>query len=627
MIRIVFFSFLWVFVCPLSIWADGKGAEASEKVGPPSEVEETAKVIQSGKSEADSSPPKQTEQPTESVKKVDLSSGVEETANVIESGKSDPDPAQPKQTEPATVSGKNESKANETGETAKLTEALKSEAKSGSLKQTELAAKSGKKDSESGQPEKGLLSVGKKSESDLLQSKGEEATSEKRDSLGAKEGTKLKVSDTKSVSKEKEITTKVGKGKKDSVVPIIRTLEAIAEKDGGYLFAGKILADGGSAVLAAGIELSPDMKFKKTTKLAFSLQDGESSYRVKTKNLGAGTRVFYRAYVRNSEESNLGSVKKLKTTALLEKEGWWKKGEDLGAGWRKSKWFGAFRKQAELNWVYHEKLGWAYVVSDQRDGLWLWQGENGWTWTQEGAWPCLWSNQSGSWLCFLGKLEGKPIFYDYQARRIRNLPQKAQKNEKNKVATETTTTSKAAGKALVDSVLDGGKAIVREKAEETPKSAEPVVPRKDVVKEALTGSAKADDLSKTDSAKIISEETAKSGGSTPTSSAKKVGAESGKTVDLSKSQPAKKSKEETDPVRKLAEESDKVDPLPKTDSSPKKMEEIIETEPSKEKPATTNGLPDTDPDKKLAEETAKSDGLPKTDSEKIPAEAPKPTLK
>jgi hypothetical protein len=57
------------------------------------------------------------------------------------------------------------------------------------------------------------------------------------------------------------------------------------------------------------------------------------------------------------------------------------------------------------------------------------------------------------------------------------------------------------------------------------------------------------------------------------------------------------------------------------------MEEIIETDPPKENPATTNGLPKTDPDKKLAEETAKSDGLPKTDSEKIPAEAPKPTLK
>jgi len=600
MVRTVFFSFLWVLVFPLSIWADGKGAEASGKVGPPSEVEEIAKVTESGKSDADSGPPKQTEQPVESGKKEGKSSGVEETVKVTEAGKSEPESVSPKQAGPATVSGKNESNANETGETAKLTEALKSEAKSGSLKQTELAAKSGKKDSESGQPEKGLLLIDKKSERDLLQSKGEEATSEKRDSLGAKEGAKLKVSDTKSVSKDKEITTRVGKGKKDSAVPIIRTLEAIAEKDGSYLFAGKILADGGSAVLAAGIELSPDMKFKKTTKLAFSLQDSESSYRVKTKNLGAGTRVFYRAYVRNSEESNLGSVKKLKTTALLEKEGWWKKGEDLGAGWRKSKWFGAFRKQAELNWVYHEKLGWAYVVSDQRDGLWLWQGENGWTWTQEGAWPCLWSNQSGSWLCFLGKLEGKPIFYDYQAHRIRNLPQKAQKNEKNKVATETTTTSKAAGKALVDSVLDGGKAIVREKAEETPKS---------------------------DSAKIIKEETAKSGGSTPTSSAKKVGAESGKTVDLSKPEPAKKSKEETDSVRKLAEESAKVDPLPKTDSSPKKMEEIIETEPSKEKPATTNGLPNTDPDKKLAEETAKFDGLPKTDSEKIPAEAPKPTLK
>jgi hypothetical protein len=78
---------------------------------------------------------------------------------------------------------------------------------------------------------------------------------------------------------------------------------------------------------------------------------------------------------------------------------------------------------------------------------------------------------------------------------------------------------------------------------------------------------------------------------------------------------------------KGAEASGKADSLPKTDSSPKKMEEIIETDPSIENPAPTNGLPNTDTDKKSVEETAKSDGLPKTDSEKIPAEAPKPSLK
>jgi hypothetical protein len=567
MIRTVFFTFLWVF--PLLIWANGKGAEASGKVGPPSEVEETVKVTESGKSDSDSGPPKQTEQPTESGKNEGKVTEVEETGKVTKAGKSDPKPVSPKQAEPATVSGKNEGKANEVGE------AGKSDLEPVSPKQTELPAKSGKKDSESGQPEKGLLSVGKKSESDLLQSKREEATSEKKDSLVANEGAKLEVSDTQSVSMAKEITTKVGKGKKDSAVPIIRTLEAIAEKDGGYLFAGKVLADGGSAVLAAGIELSPDMKFQKTTKLAFSLQDGESSYRVKAKKLGAGIRMFYRAYVRNSEESNLGSVKKLKTTALLEKEGWWKKGEDLGAGWRKSKWFGVFRKQAELNWVYHEKLGWAYVVSDQRDGLWLWQGENGWTWTQEGAWPCLWSNQSGSWLCFLGKLEGKPIFYDYQARRIRNLPQKAQKKEKNKVVVGNIAKQADASKASGKTVVDTGMEIAGEVDEKKAKPLEPVVLRKDV------------------------------------------GADSGKTVDLSKSEPAKKLKEETDPVRKLADESAKVDPLPKTDSAKK-----VGSAAGKTVDSTSSGHA-----KEVGEANDKTDRLPKTDSEKIPAEAPKPTLK
>jgi len=528
MVRTVFFSFLWVLVFPLSIWADGKGAEASGKVGPPSEAEETAKVTETGKSDADSGLPKQTEQPAES--------------------------------------GKNEGKVTETEETAKVTEAGKSEAKTGSLKQTELPAKSGKKDSETGQPEKGLLLIDKKSERELLQSKGEEATSQKRDSLVAKEGAKLKVSDTNSVSKDKEIITKVGKGKKDSVVPIIRTLEAIAEKDGDYLFAGKILADGGSAVLAAGIELSSDMKFKKTTKLAFSLQDGESSYRVKTKKLGAGTRWFYRAYVRNSEESNVGSVKKLKTMALLEKEGWWKKGEDLGAGWRKSKWFGAFRKQAELNWVFHEKLGWAYVVSDQRDGLWLWQGENGWTWTQEGAWPCLWSNKSSNWLCFIGKIEGKPIFYDYESRKIRNLPKKVHKNEKFKVTVEKgdkiAEADKASDQTLVGSGTDTVKEIPKEKEGKNSNATDQVYTQKDALNEVTPLTSKTDGLPKTDSTK-------------------KASLVSGKFVEATSSATAKE----------VAEEITNSGSLSKNDSSQKKIEGIIEIDRLKEKSAKTDGSP------------------------------------
>ncbi|MDC0157591.1 hypothetical protein OAK38_07505 [Verrucomicrobia bacterium] len=226
--------------------------------------------------------------------------------------------------------------------------------------------------------------------------------------------------DDEAAGKDKEST----EGKKDVFVAIVRTLEVNAEKDGAYLFGGKILADGGSTILGAGIELSLKLTFKNSFKIPFELKAGKSNYRVKTRKLDSGSTCYYRAYVRNAVGVNVGSVKKLKVPESAGKRGWWSEGENLGADWRRSKWFGTFRKQEGLDWVYHEKLGWVYAVSDQREGLWLWQEENGWTWTQGGVWPCIWRHKSGSWLCLMANMGGRPIFYDYTAGQLRNLPKK-----------------------------------------------------------------------------------------------------------------------------------------------------------------------------------------------------------
>ena len=219
-------------------------------------------------------------------------------------------------------------------------------------------------------------------------------------------------------------------------VAIARTLEANAEKEGSYQFGCKILADGGSTITGAGIELSQSLNFRNSFKIPFELEKGKSNYRMRTRKLDPGSTFYYRAYVRNAAGVNVGSVKKLKVPESTGKTGWWNEGENLGAGWRRSKWFGSFRKHEGLDWVYHEKLGWAYVVSDKQDGLWVWQEENGWTWTQPGVWPCLWRNNSGSWLYLMTTFAGKPIFYDYRTGKFRNLPKKQAKAEKEKTGSK-----------------------------------------------------------------------------------------------------------------------------------------------------------------------------------------------
>lgn len=83
----------------------------------------------------------------------------------------------------------------------------------------------------------------------------------------------------------------------------------------------------------------------------------------------------------------------------------------VGAGWRNSEWFGTFRRQAGTEWIYHAKLGWAYAVTDGKQGLWLW--------TQPGICPHLWTHRSGNWLYLMGTVGGKPVFHDYATGSVR----------------------------------------------------------------------------------------------------------------------------------------------------------------------------------------------------------------
>ena len=82
-------------------------------------------------------------------------------------------------------------------------------------------------------------------------------------------------------------------------------------------------------------------------------------------------------------------------------------------GWRSSELFGEFRIFGQTEWIFHSELGWVFEMPDEERGLWLWQGEMGWLWTQYGAWPYLWRDEVSGWVYFLKKQEGKTFFYDY----------------------------------------------------------------------------------------------------------------------------------------------------------------------------------------------------------------------
>jgi hypothetical protein len=66
------------------------------------------------------------------------------------------------------------------------------------------------------------------------------------------------------------------------------------------------------------------------------------------------------------------------------------------SNWKKSFWFGNFAAFSN-NWIYHEKLKWAYVYQ-ANIGMWLFLEDHGWAWTTRGIYPYIYESINQEWL-------------------------------------------------------------------------------------------------------------------------------------------------------------------------------------------------------------------------------------
>ena len=196
--------------------------------------------------------------------------------------------------------------------------------------------------------------------------------------------------------------------------PIPETLDFVADADNTYLIRGRVLTDGGSPILESGVLVSEDILFRgEMIRLSSNNFDESPEFSVMVRNLTPGTTYYYRAYARNEMGETLGVRKRLKTPEEIDPNMWFANMQNIGGGWRSSDWFGQFQQFPNVDWIYHAQLNWAYVVSDQKGGIWIWQNGRGWMWTQKSVWPYLYRHQTTGWLYLLKSLNGNPIFYDY----------------------------------------------------------------------------------------------------------------------------------------------------------------------------------------------------------------------
>ena len=200
--------------------------------------------------------------------------------------------------------------------------------------------------------------------------------------------------------------------------PLVRTMDINQSEDGRYIFRAKILADGGGEILETGFEISRSLFFTKPKLITVELKDNR--FKLVTNQLEPDSRYYIRAYARNERGEGKGTIKRLNTQPNAVAKTFWSRLDDMGEGWKSSKWFGVFHLQ-KSQWAYHQKLGWIYIPLEQENGLWFWRNKGGWLWTSKELWPFLWKNKTGSWLYLFPENGKKPIFYDYGNSQFQNF--------------------------------------------------------------------------------------------------------------------------------------------------------------------------------------------------------------
>ena len=90
---------------------------------------------------------------------------------------------------------------------------------------------------------------------------------------------------------------------------------------------------------------------------------------------------------------------------------------DIGAGWRKSPWFGSFYSTG-THWLHHADLGWLYYEDAGEGSIWLWRDNHEWLWTGPIVYPHLYRHKDTTWLYFM--LEALPAraFYNHSTKRV-----------------------------------------------------------------------------------------------------------------------------------------------------------------------------------------------------------------
>ena len=206
----------------------------------------------------------------------------------------------------------------------------------------------------------------------------------------------------------------------DSNAPFVRTLKSSGIQQQQFTLRGEVITTLDQPISQYGFHFGNKLLLSNPTILvAHNLTGTNFSAEISLSGLQSDTKYYYRAFARSAEGINFGVVRSLSTPSLPEfAPVWWSAIPEEQGGWRNSSWFGIFLPYSH-GWLYHADLNWIYAHPTPTNDFWLWSPKNGWLWTGPNLYPHLFKNSSASWLYFIKKKNGKPLFYDYSQQSIK----------------------------------------------------------------------------------------------------------------------------------------------------------------------------------------------------------------
>ena len=91
--------------------------------------------------------------------------------------------------------------------------------------------------------------------------------------------------------------------------------------------------------------------------------------------------------------------------------------KELAGGWRDSNWFGLYLDHGN-GWIYHQIHGYLYLAEDGNSGIWAYDQERKWFWSNKGLYPYIYQSDKAAWLYMLGVSNGRGVFFNYATNRV-----------------------------------------------------------------------------------------------------------------------------------------------------------------------------------------------------------------